>query len=472
MTQLETMPVEPLLTHDYEIRRAEIHDELRERYGVVAPVDLLGTPVWLVLGYDEALAVLRDDNRWKKSLTYWRAYAEGRIPADWPLLPALECDMMVFFDDQRHRTARAAFERAVRPFQDPSRPSARQLRALITQYADELITFLAGGGAGRSGIADLCGQYARPLLLMVTNRLLGFADAKGDEVTMDVWRVLDAGPDAAAAIERLMAALQELVLEKRALPGDDIPSYMLAADPSVSTEELAWELYLVVCSTVDLVGTLLCNTVVEVLTGDTGARASLSAGMVGETVNRAALANPPMHNLTFRFPVTAVSLGGFVIAAGDPVMVSPAAAHTDPLFAQGIARNATVSSRAHLAFGAGPHQCPGRDLASSIVAIGVQRLFERFTDLRLTLPKDQLPWRTSPLVSGLRSLPVRYVLSDGPVSTVPFTPSAPVAPVVHATPEVRVTAEVGAFASDGSVKPARSAFWRMLDGFRRRPDAG
>lgn len=178
MTQLETMSVEPLLTHDYETRRAEIHDELRGRYGAVAPVDLLGTPVWLVLGYDEALTVLRDGDRWKKSLTHWRAYTEGRIPADWPMLPALECDMMVFFDDQRHQTARAAFERAVRPFQDPSRPSARQLRALITQYADDLITFLSEDG-GRTGIADLCGQYARPLPLMVTNRLLGFADARG-----------------------------------------------------------------------------------------------------------------------------------------------------------------------------------------------------------------------------------------------------------------------------------------------------
>ncbi|MFJ5260468.1 cytochrome [Streptomyces sp. NPDC088387] len=463
MTQLETVPVEPLLTHDYEIRRAEIHEELRGRYGPVAPVDLLGLPVWLVLGYDESLTVLRDGDRWKKSLGHWRAYNEGRIPADWPMLPALECDMMVFFDDDRHRAARASFERAVKPFQDVSRPSARQLKNLITRYADQLITFLSEDG-GRTGIADLSGQYARPLPLMVTNRLLGFADAKGDEVTMDVWRVLDAGPDAPAAIGRLIGALQELVLEKRARPGDDIPSYWLAEDPSVSTAELAWELYLVLCTTADMVGALLCNAVVEVLTGDTGARASLSAGMVGEAVNRAALANPPMHNLTFRFPVAPVRLGRFVIAAGDPVMVSPAAAHTDPLFARSAGRNATVSTRAHLTWGAGPHQCPGRDLASSIVAIGVRRLFERFADVRLTLPRDQLPWRTSPLMSGLRSLPVRYVLADIPAQSAPAVPTPAGADPASVVPTAAVSAP------EAPAKPARSSFWRLLASLRRRPD--
>ncbi|MFE6814842.1 cytochrome [Streptomyces sp. NPDC057675] len=454
MTRLEMLPVQPLLTRDYEIRRTRIHEELRNRYGPVAPVDLLGTPVWLVLGFEESLTVLRDDGQWKKSMSYWPSYMEGRIPADWPLLPALECDMMVFFDDTRHRKARAAFESAVKPFQDLSLPHARQLRNMITKYADELITLLSADG-GRSGTADLCGQYTRPLPLMVTTRLLGFSDSLGDQVTMDVWRVLDAGPDAPASLERLMAALHGLVLAKQASPGDDIPSYMLASDPSASTEELAWALYLVLCTSTDMVGALLSNTIVEILVGSTGARASLSAGMVGEAVNRAALANPPLHNFTFRFPVAPTRLGRFVIAAGDPVMVSPAAAHADPLFGQAETAEAIVSSRAHLAWGAGPHQCPSRDLASSIVAIGVQRLFKRFTDVQLMLPSDQLPWRISPLVSGLRSLPVRYILSDVPPQNVPSAPKA---------------SETPGAASRPPSEPARSAFRRMLASLRRRPD--
>jgi cytochrome P450 len=366
------------------------------------------------------------------------------------MLPTLECDMMVYFDDERHKASRASFDYAIRPFQDLSRLSARALKTLITQYADELITFLSDGG-GQVGSADLYGQYARPLPLMVANHLLGFTTAKNGDVVADVWAVLDSGPDAPAAIGRVMAGLRELVQEKRALPAEDIPSHMIAANPSVDDEELAWQLFLVLNTTADMVGALLCNTVVEVLTGQSGARDSLSTGLLAETVNRAAMANPPMHNLTFRFPVAPTQLGSFLIATGDPVMVSPAAAHTDPHFAEGIARDPAVSSRAHLAWGAGPHQCPSRDLASNIVAIGVQRLFERFHDLRLEVPVHELPWRSSPLVSGLRSLPVQYVLSD--------TWRAPAQP----TPRTTSPAPAPAAA------PPRSALWRLLGGLRRRP---
>lgn len=444
MMPLEMVAVESLMTHDYDIRRSEVYRRLRARYGSVAPVHLMGVPVWLVLSYDEALSVLRDESLWKKSLVHWRAHREGRISADWPMLPTLECDMMVYFDDERHRSARAAMTYAIKPFQDLNWPAARELKALTTQYADELISFFSEG-AGITGSADLCGQYARPLPLMVTNQLLGFGEAD-DEATMDAWQVLDAGPDAPAAVGRLMATLRKLVTEKRARPGEDIPSYLIAADPSVDDEELAWQLMLVLNTTADMVGALLCNTVVEVITGNSGARASLTAGMLGETVNRAAMANPPMQNLTFRFPVAPTRLGGFMIEAGDPVMVSPAAAHHDPVFAEGVARNSGLSSRAHLSWGAGPHQCPGRDLATTIVAVGVERLFKHFSDLRLALPADQLPWRSSPLMSGLRSLPVQYVRSENWQPAEPeYRPSTP--------------------AALEKAKP--SGIWRLLAGFRR-----
>ena len=38
---LSSMPVEPLLTRDYDADPALVHDHLRAKYGPVAPVDLL-----------------------------------------------------------------------------------------------------------------------------------------------------------------------------------------------------------------------------------------------------------------------------------------------------------------------------------------------------------------------------------------------------------------------------------------------
>jgi hypothetical protein len=48
-----------------------------------------------------------------------------------------------------------------------------------------------------------------------------------------------------------------------------------------------------------------------------------------------------------------------------------------------------------------------------VVATAVGRIFDHFTKVELTLPADQLPWRSGPVVRGLRLLPVRYELGAG-----------------------------------------------------------
>jgi cytochrome P450 len=468
--RLEELPVEPLLTREYEANRAAVFARLRKQYGAVAPVELLGQPVWLVLDYPASLAVLTDESTWKKSLGHWRTYTDGLVPRDWPLLPALECDMVIFFDDRRRAAARGALEAAIEPFQDLGQPLAQQLKDQTTRYADDLITFLSRGSGG-SGMADLCGQYARPLPLMVANQLLGFPVARGDDIIMDVWRVLDAGPEAPAAIERLMAGLRELVREKRARPGNDIPSFMISYDPAVGDEELAWELYLVLATTADMTGALLANTLVEALGDGMSYHASMQVGYYGEIINHAAIANPPMHNVTFRFPVVPTRLGQFGIAAGDPVMVSPAAAHTCPHFTGGaVGVDAEESgaglftSRAHLAYGAGVHRCPAQDLAEMIVQIGIERIFGRFAGIELAMPADQLPWRSSPLFSGLRALPVRYVMAQG---------QQPPALAEEYEQGYEAEREFDYAAGDEpEPRERQSAFWRLLGSLRRRAGRG
>lgn len=404
---------QPLLNRDYESRPTVFYERLRAEYGPVAPVDVLGVPVWMVLGYSQVLDVLRDARGvWSRRVDTWRAYREGRVPADWPMLPVVESDSSGFRDGAESTRLRSAWSEGLRPFQERGRPQARKLERAVHAYADELITVLAESG-GRSGWADLSAQYARPLPLMVTGRLIGFpTDAGADEMIMDLWRVLDAGPDAQEASDRLTARVAEVCEARVREPREDLPSYMLAAAPDLTAEELTREMAMLTGLSGDITANLICNTVTEVLIGETGARDSLSAGMIKEAINRASIAHPPMANLAFRWPRSDVRLGRFKIAAGDPVMVSPAAAHLDPAFTGGGAQDSVYSSRAHLAWSAGPHACLGRDLATTITMIAVERAFHRFSSLELALPADQLPWRSSPLIRGLRSLPVNYELAE------------------------------------------------------------
>ncbi|WP_037683306.1 cytochrome P450 [Streptomyces griseus] len=426
---LASLPVEPLLTAEFDTDPGAVYARLRYIHGPVAPVGFLGVPVWLVLGYREVLDVLRNENQWRRDIRYWRARAQGELPVGWPLLAGYEVRQTMFMDEEEHRAARRTHHSALNPFQDPASPEGWELRRAVESYADELVALLAAE-SGTTGFADLGAQYTRPLLLMVTTRLFGCPVELGDELVMDLWRMLDGGPDAGPATARALAAMTRLAAHRRARPGDDLTSYMLLADPDLSDEQLGRELFMNAVYLNDITGNMVLNTLLEVLRGNATVRRSLSAGQLGETVNRAALANPPVANMCFRFAARDVRLGDFWVRAGDIVSPSAAAAHQD-LLALGSSHmvGTTASTRAHLGWGAGSHQCPkaARELGTQIVTTAVGRIFDHVTKVELTLPHDQLPWRSGPVVRGLRLLPVRYELAAPASSTrrpepVPATP--------------------------------------------------
>lgn len=410
---LDQLSVEPLLTSEFDMDPGSVYERLRRTYGPVAPVGLMGVPVWLVLDYREVLEVLRNDTVWRRDVRHWRARAEGRLPKNWPLLVGYDVRQTMFFDDDEHRAARGTYHSAMRPFQDGHSPEGWELRAAIAKYADELIAMLATE-SGTRGYADLAAQYTRPLLLMITTKLFGCPVELGNEMIMDLWRMLDGGPDAGPATGRALGAMTRLAAYRRSQPGKDLASYMLLSDPSLSDEQLGRELFMNAVCLNDITGNMVCNTLLEVLSGNATVRGSLWAGQVGETVNRTALVNPPTANLCFRFAARDAQLGNFWIRAGDPISPSVAAAHRDLLATHSSPIvDSTVSTRAHLAWGAGAHQCPSaaRELAGTIVTTAVGRVFNHFARAELTLPPDQLPWRSGPVVRGLRLLPVRYELS-------------------------------------------------------------
>ncbi|MBI0382444.1 cytochrome, partial [Streptomyces albiflaviniger] len=243
-SELESLAVEPLMTRDFEIRPASVYARLRARYGPVAPVDLHGVPVWLVLGYREVREVLRDESAWKKDIQHWRWLREGRVPSDWPHLPGYQVSHLLVQDDQRHKATRAAVEEALAPFQDSDAPQSWELANAVSRHADELITFFADGSD--SGWVDLGAQFARALPLMAVNRLFGFPVDQGDDVFMDSWRMVDGGPDAAAAVGRLVAATTELAAYKRQHPGDDLTTRLLAVEPPLTVEQIGLELYAII----------------------------------------------------------------------------------------------------------------------------------------------------------------------------------------------------------------------------------
>lgn len=67
-------------------------------------------------------------------------------------------------------------------------------------------------------------------------------------------------------------------------------------------------------------------------------------------------------------------------------------------------------------------------------------------NLDLALPVDQLPWRSSPFMRGLRSLPVRYDLAALPEQRLAYDPATQSARTELPDPSAR----------------QRSSLWRYL----------
>ncbi|GAA3307978.1 cytochrome P450 [Nonomuraea dietziae] len=64
--------------------------------------------------------------------------------------------------------------------------------------------------------------------------------------------------------------------------------------------------------------------------------------------------------------------------------------------------------RHHLAFGFGPHQCLGQNLARMELQIVFDTLFRRIPTLRLAVPAEEVPFKTDAVIYGVHELPVTW----------------------------------------------------------------
>ncbi len=113
----------------------------------------------------------------------------------------------------------------------------------------------------------------------------------------------------------------------------------------------------------------------------------------------------PIANYAAHYPTQDVELGDRTLQSGDPVLISFAAANNDPKL---TAHREQLSSKAHLAFGAGPHACPAKDPAFMIAATAVESLLNRLPDVEMRVPFKELAWVPAPWSRQLVTVPIRY----------------------------------------------------------------
>jgi cytochrome P450 len=113
--------------------------------------------------------------------------------------------------------------------------------------------------------------------------------------------------------------------------------------------------------------------------------------------------------VTSRVATEDVEIGGVTIKADEGVVVSGLSANWDPaVFTEPEQLDVERGARHHIAFGYGPHQCLGQNLARLELEIVFNTLFRRIPELRLAVPVDDIAFKSDANIYGVYELPVTW----------------------------------------------------------------
>jgi cytochrome P450 len=376
-----------------------LYAEIRRTQGPVAPVMLEGeVPAWLVCGYRELLQVTSDAQLFARDSRRWNAW--DSVPEGWPPAAYVAYNQSILFTEgAEHRRRSGAVSDAL------DAVDRFELANRCEQIADELIDSFAGAGE-----ADLMAQYAATIPLAAGLSMCGMAAKDTPRMIRDVQLTVESsGQESLDAFVRVQQSMAELVATKRANPGADVPSRLLAHPANLTDEEIASDVLIVVVTAQLPTTNWIGNTIRLLLTDErfativSGGRAS-----VGQALNDVLWQDTPTQNMIGRWASRDTTIGGQRVRAGDLLVLGLAAANSDPQVRQGY--DGSAGNRAQLSFSHGEHGCPypAPELADVIARTSIEVLLDRLPDLTLAVPIEQLKWQPSVWMRGLVSLPVQF----------------------------------------------------------------
>lgn len=401
------MPQQPVVLDPASNDRHAEHQVLRAR-GPAARVVILGVDAWAVTSPTLLRELLNSDYVSKDGRRHWPEF--DRAVRDWPLALWVAVENMFTAYGGDHRRLR----RLVAPALTARKvaPLTAHIEQLVHGLLDEL------DRTAPSEPVDLRDRFAYPLSIEVISHLMGLPADQQQPFRRCVDAVFSTTltaeqEDANAAA--LYGILNALITNKRRRPGDDLTSHLIAArdvegDGSALSEgELRDTLLLMVSAGYETTVNVIDQAVTALLVHP-AQRLHIRNGRATweDVVEETLRLEPAAKHMPLRFALRDISLpGGQVIAKGDAILASFAAANRHPnWYERPDEFDITRAAQDHLAFGHGVHFCLGAPLARLEVATALRALFERFPDLRLATPAEQLRPLASLISNGHREVPV------------------------------------------------------------------
>ncbi|WP_077798291.1 cytochrome P450 [Streptomyces sp. JHA26] len=356
---------------------------------------------WLVTGYDDVRTVTTDRR-------FSRRAVVGR---DFPRMtpePIVQDEAINVMDPPASSRLRSLISKGFAP------RHMERMRVRTQHVVDELLDRMAERGSP----ADLVEHLADPLPLATICEVLDIPEADRARLRSHARTMMDTGvgnrDNAVRAKADLRAYFQTLTRHRRENPGDDLISALATArdgDELLDDQELTVMAMVLLITGQDTTTYQIGNIAYTLLTRpEELAMLRADPGMLPQAIEELLRFIPFRKGVGIpRVALEDVTLSGVTIKAGDIVHVSYLTANRDGRkFDRPDELDLKRSGPSHMTFGWGGHHCLGAPLATTELQVAMGTLLERFPDLELAKPAEEVRWNKTSIWRYPLALPVTW----------------------------------------------------------------
>ena len=316
-------------------------------------------------------------------------------------------DSMVTSDDPDHRRLRNIVHQAFTP------KMIEKMRARVIEVTDDLLDKMA-----KKKNVELIADFALPLPLTIISDMMGVPDkdrprfhkwsgkflevATGDPKIM--LRQLPNGV-------RMYRFFEKMIKLRRREPQDDLLTALVNAESDgerLSQDELISMIFLLLLAGHETTVNLIGNGTLALLENPDQMELLLKKpDLIDLAVEELLRYSNPVEHGNIRIALEDFEMGGYMIKKDSVVMLLISSANRDEtVFENADKLDITRNPNRHLSFGFGIHYCLGAPLARLEGQIAIQKLVERFPDMHLSIPREDIRWRNTTAVRGVDKLPL------------------------------------------------------------------
>ena len=318
---------------------------------------------------------------------------------------------MLLRDEPDHHRLRSLVDQAF------VRQSIETMHPRLEALADEALDGLLRQAPGADGGVDLLAHFARPYPLAVICELLGLPPE--DRAQFTRWAAAFSATTVPGfvrglmGIGKLMRYVGDEVQRQAARPRDGLLAALIQVEEAgdrLSEDELLAMVFLLLAAGHLTTLHQITHGVLTLLDhpddlGELRADWTLADSTVQELLRYISFAQVTKP----RYAREDTEFFGQPIRRGQMLLGCLASANSDPAVFQNPERlEIRRHPNRHVEFGAGIHVCLGARLARVETAIALERLFTRFPNLQLAVPRSQVRYSRAIGTRDLSALPVKW----------------------------------------------------------------